>query len=101
MSGFLYCGDVEHQLYRRAAAMPTAIEFRDVSLTLRDGRTLLDRIHLKLEQGTITALLGRSGCGKTTLLRTVNRMTVPTAGAVLVDGKDNAQANIIRLRRGM
>lgn len=81
--------------------MPTAIEFRDVSLTLRDGRTLLDRIHLKLEQGTTTALLGRSGCGKTTLLRMVNRMMQPTAGTIFVDGEDSAQADIIRLRRGM
>ena len=54
-----------------------------------------------LEQGTVTAILGRSGSGKTTLLRTVNRMVEPTAGAVLVDGRDVREANLIALRRGM
>jgi osmoprotectant transport system ATP-binding protein len=55
--------------------MPTAIEFRDVSLKMPDGRLLLDGIHLQIEEGTTTAVLGRSGSGKTTLLRLVNRRT--------------------------
>ena len=55
------------------------------------GRLLLDGISLALDEGTVTAILGRSGSGKTTLLRTVNRMVEPTAGAVLVNGRDVAR----------
>ena len=81
--------------------MAAAIEFRDVEVRSAQGRRLLDGISLVLEGGTVTAILGRSGSGKTTLLRTVNRMIEPTAGAVLVNGRDVRQADVIALRRGM
>jgi osmoprotectant transport system ATP-binding protein len=81
--------------------MPTAIEFRDVSLKMPDGRLLLDGIHLQIEEGTTTAVLGRSGSGKTTLLRLVNRMLDPTDGTVLIRGKECEQLNVITLRRGI
>jgi len=78
-----------------------AIEFRDITLALPDGRLLLDHINLRLEEGTVTAILGRSGSGKTTLLRTVNRMIEPTGGKVLVHGQDVSVADPIPLRRGI
>ncbi len=81
--------------------MPSAIEFRSVSFTTRQGRLLLDHVSLALEEGSVTAILGRSGSGKTTLLRTVNRMVEPTDGQVLINGRDARQANLIALRRGM
>lgn len=81
--------------------MAPAIEFRDVTLALPDGRLLLDHISLSLEEGTVTAILGRSGSGKTTLLRTGNRMIEPTSGKVLVDGVDVASVDPIPLRRGI
>lgn len=81
--------------------MPAAIEFRDVSLKIGDGRSLLDDINLKLEEGTTTAILGRSGSGKTTLLRMVNRMAEPTSGNIFVRGEDSAKLDPIQLRRGM
>ena len=56
--------------------MKTAIEFRNVSFAVAQGRPLLDQVSSALEEGTTTALLGRSGSGKTTLLRTVNRMVM-------------------------
>ncbi len=80
--------------------MPPAIEFRDVSLNA-GGRTILNHISLQLEEGTVTAILGRSGSGKTTLLRMVNRLITPTKGAVLVDGRDVAGVDLIRLRRAI
>ncbi len=80
--------------------MSAAIEFREVSLTLPQGRRLLEGISLALEEGTTTVVLGRSGSGKTTLLRTVNRMVEPTSGTVLVGGKDVRAADLTRLRRG-
>lgn len=81
--------------------MSIAVEFRDVSLATEPGRLLLDSISLAVEAGTTTAILGRSGSGKTTLLRTVNRMVAPTSGAVLVNGQDNREADLIALRRGL
>ena len=81
--------------------MPTAIEFRDVTFTLPDGRRLLDGISLAIEQGTTTALLGRSGSGKTTLLKTVNRLLDPTSGEVLLGGKSVRNSDPIQLRRGI
>jgi osmoprotectant transport system ATP-binding protein len=83
----------------------TAVEFAGVSYALpgeRDGttgRVLLRDIHLQLEAGSTTALLGRSGSGKTTLLRMVNGLVRPTAGRVLVDGRDVAAEDVIALRR--
>jgi osmoprotectant transport system ATP-binding protein len=81
--------------------MAAAIEFRDVSLALADGRLLLDSVSLALEAGTTTAILGRSGSGKTTLLRMVNRLLAPTSGTVLVHGQDVASADLVQLRRGI
>jgi osmoprotectant transport system ATP-binding protein len=81
--------------------MPTAIEFRDVSFTTPQGRSLLDGISLAIEEGTTTAILGRSGSGKTTLLKTVNRLIEPTGGDVLVSGQSVRATNAITLRRGI
>jgi osmoprotectant transport system ATP-binding protein len=81
--------------------MPPAIEFRDVSVSTPQGRTLLDRVSFAVEEGTTTALLGRSGSGKTTLLRTVNRMVEPTAGDILVNGRSVRGYDLIELRRGI
>jgi osmoprotectant transport system ATP-binding protein len=81
--------------------MKTAIEFRNVSFAVAQGRPLLDQVSSALEEGTTTALLGRSGSGKTTLLRTVNRMVEPTGGDVLVHGQSVRRCDLIGLRRGM
>src|SRR5580658_3735573 len=77
------------------------VEFAGVSYALPGGRELLRGIDLKLEAGTTTAVLGRSGSGKTTLLRMVNRLVAPTAGRVLVGGRDVAAEDAIALRRGI
>jgi osmoprotectant transport system ATP-binding protein len=81
--------------------MSSAIEFREVTVTMPQGRVALDRVSLALEEGTVTAILGRSGSGKTTLLRTVNRMVTPSAGLVEVRGRPVSEADVIALRRGM
>ena len=79
----------------------SGISFANVSYTLPDGRVLLREISLDIEAGTTTALLGRSGSGKTTLLRMVNGLVMPTAGRVLVGGRDVAAEDLIALRRGI
>jgi osmoprotectant transport system ATP-binding protein len=81
--------------------MGAAIEFRDLSFAIPQGRLLLDTVSLTVEEGTTAAILGRSGSGKTTLLRTVNRMVLPTSGEILLHGKSVSAFDLIRLRRNM
>ena len=81
--------------------MSAAIEFRNVGFATAEGRLLLDGVSLAVEEGTTTAVLGRSGAGKTTLLRTVNRMVEPTSGEVLVGGRSVRDADLIALRRSI
>jgi osmoprotectant transport system ATP-binding protein len=77
------------------------VEFAQVSFDLPSGRRLLNDVSLTVKAGTTAALLGRSGSGKTTLLRTVNALVRPTAGRVLVGGRDVAASDPIALRRGI
>jgi osmoprotectant transport system ATP-binding protein len=81
--------------------MGAAIEFRDLSFAIPQGRLLLDSISLSVEEGTTVAILGRSGSGKTTLLRTVNRMVLPTSGEILLHGRGVSASDLIKLRRNM
>lgn len=77
------------------------IEFRNVCYR-RDGqRDVLSDLDLKVEAGETLVLLGRSGCGKTTTLKMINRLLVPSGGEVLVEGKSVLDWDPIRLRRGI
>jgi len=75
---------------------PPRLEFRGVSKTYRDGGQPVEVLHdvsLTAEPGTVTALLGRSGCGKTTLLNLAGAMDFPTAGEVSIDGRTTQSLN--------
>src|SRR6185369_2216070 len=75
------------------------LQFDNVEYALNSGRKLLSSISLEIEQGEMLVLLGRSGSGKTTMLKLVNRLLEPTAGRVLVSGKSTLDWDPIRLRR--
>lgn len=77
------------------------IEYRSVGKKFPDGTLAVDDFSLVLPSRTTTALVGSSGCGKTTLLRMVNRMVDPTHGQVLIDGVDIATRNPVGLRRSI
>ena len=78
--------------------MSLPVEFRDVRFA-HGGRCVIDGFSLALEAGSVLALVGRSGSGKTTVLKLVNRLRLPEAGAVLVEGRDTREWDPIRLRR--
>jgi osmoprotectant transport system ATP-binding protein len=78
-----------------------AIEFRNVSYRLPDGRALLKDVTLEVAAGTTVALLGKSGSGKTTLLRAVNGLHGISDGEVLVRGRSVAEQDAIALRRSI
>jgi osmoprotectant transport system ATP-binding protein len=83
-----------------SAAVP-AIEFRDVSYGRPGAVRVLDHFNLSIEAGEVVALVGRSGAGKTTVLKLVNRLLLPDAGRVLVQGRDTREWDPIRLRRSV
>ncbi|HUS20898.1 MAG TPA: ATP-binding cassette domain-containing protein [Aeromicrobium sp.] len=77
------------------------IEYRGVSKTFADGTTAVGDFSLVIPSHSTTVLVGSSGCGKTTLLRMVNRMVDPSAGQVLIDDVDVATGDPIALRRSI
>jgi osmoprotectant transport system ATP-binding protein len=74
------------------------IELRNVGYQKGD-RAILDNLNLSIAAGELVALLGRSGCGKTTMLRLINRLLLPTTGTVWVQGRSTIDWHPIQLRR--
>ncbi|MET0989020.1 MAG: ATP-binding cassette domain-containing protein [Glaciihabitans sp.] len=75
------------------------IEFRSVTKTFPDGTTAVDNFSLVIPSRKTTVLVGSSGCGKTTLLRMINRMVDPTSGSIEIDGANIAESEPVQLRR--
>jgi osmoprotectant transport system ATP-binding protein len=75
------------------------VEFAAAGFRLPDGRDLLEGLSLAVHQGETVALIGRSGSGKTTALKLVNALLLPTSGEVRVAGRATAAWDPIRLRR--
>jgi osmoprotectant transport system ATP-binding protein len=80
--------------------MSAIVEFRDVSYRI-GGRDILSHLSLAVDPGETVVLLGRSGSGKTTALKMVNGLILPTSGVVLVEGRSTAAWDAVRLRRGI
>lgn len=88
-----------------AAGVGPLIEIRDLSYEI-NGRSIFSGLNLTVPRGRITALMGPSGTGKTTLLRLITGQIRPTSGSVLFDGIDVGSLGTrdlyrLRLRMGM
>jgi osmoprotectant transport system ATP-binding protein len=82
------------------ASNSTLVEFRDVTYCVPAVPSpIISQLNLSVRQGETLVLLGESGCGKTTTLKLVNRLLLPTSGYVLVEGKATTDWDPIRLRR--
>ena len=78
-----------------------AIEFRNVSYRLENGRALLQNLNLEIHPAETLVLLGRSGSSKTTTLKLINHLLVPTEGEVKVNELSTTDWDPIRLRRSI
>jgi len=91
-----------------------AVEFQDVSLSVKEvrshdsgkrsplglqSRSLVSNLNFSIQTGEFLVLLGRSGSGKTTTMKLINRLLTPTAGKVIVQGQATTEWNEIELRR--
>jgi osmoprotectant transport system ATP-binding protein len=76
-----------------------AIEFVNVTYRINGNRTLISDLNLSIRRGETLMLLGRSGSGKTTTLKLINRLLAQSDGKVLVDGRSTTDWDVIRLRR--
>jgi osmoprotectant transport system ATP-binding protein len=77
----------------------SAIEFVNVTYRIAGNRTLISDLNLSIRHGETLMLLGRSGSGKTTTLKLINRLLQQSQGQVLVDRRSTAEWDVIQLRR--
>lgn len=78
--------------------MSPLVSFRQVSARL-GRKDILSNLSFDVEAGDTLVLLGRSGSGKTTALKMVNALLLPSAGEVVVEGRPTTGWDVIRLRR--
>ncbi|HWG58877.1 MAG TPA: ATP-binding cassette domain-containing protein [Candidatus Acidoferrales bacterium] len=81
------------------AAPAEIIEFQDVNYQLPGGAVLLRGVTFSIKKSETLVLLGRSGAGKTTALKLINRLLEPTAGEIRVEGRSTREGDPIALRR--
>lgn len=76
------------------------IEFKNIKKSYK-SKIILENFNLSIDSGKLVVLIGASGCGKTTLLKMINRLISITEGEILINGKDINNMDPIKLRRGI
>jgi len=80
--------------------MTAAIQFQNIKKAYGD-KTILEDFNLTIERGEFITIVGSSGGGKTTILKMVNGLIIPTAGNIYVDGENIRDRNQDDLRRNI
>jgi ABC-type methionine transport system ATPase subunit len=78
---------------------PNKFIIQQLSLKRPNGITILHDISLEIPAGSITAVIGPSGSGKSSLLRCLNRLWEPPPGSIFIDGRDITAMDVLLLRR--
>ena len=77
-------------------------ELKDLSFKyLPDSKPVLDGLSFNIEAGAVIGVVGRSGAGKTTLMRILQRLYLPSSGSILLDGIDLSEIDPTWLRRNI
>ncbi|MBN1467428.1 MAG: betaine/proline/choline family ABC transporter ATP-binding protein [Fusobacteriaceae bacterium] len=77
------------------------IELRKISKTYNGKDKIIDNLNLIINEGEIIALIGESGCGKTTTMKMINLLEKPSSGEILINGINIINSNITELRRNI
>ncbi len=77
------------------------IEFKDVTFRYNNGETVLENFNLNIKAGSSVALVGHTGSGKSTLVNLICRFYEPTAGNIMIDGKDYRERSITWLHSNL
>jgi len=78
----------------------TLIKFENISKKFKNT-TVLSDVSFEIEKGKLVAIIGESGCGKTTTLKMINGLITPTSGKIYINNEDISTKNVIDLRRNM
>ena len=76
------------------------IELKGIKKSYKNN-VVLDNINIKINKGEFVVFIGSSGCGKTTMLKMINKLIKPTEGKIFINGKDIENEDPIKLRRNI
>lgn len=84
-----------------AEVVSTAIELKHITKSYEQNTQVLSDVSVNIPKGSFVTVLGASGCGKTTLLKLINKLIIPDSGDIFVNGKNINNWNTIELRRSI
>ena len=80
--------------------MAHAIEFQNVTKTFKGASySAVDNVSFTVDEGEFITILGSSGCGKTTLMKMINRLYEPDSGKIILFGEDISEVDVVKVRR--
>jgi ATP-binding cassette, subfamily B, bacterial len=94
-------GIADHENATTLDAAGGALEWKGVYFAYPDGGPVLEGVSLDVPAGSSVALVGQTGCGKSTMMRMLPRFIEPTAGTVTIDGQDVSKVTLRSLRSGI
>ena len=78
-----------------------AILLENVTKRYGNNKPAVDQLTLEIPAGKVVMFVGKSGCGKTTTLKLINRLIEPTEGRIFIGGEDASSMNGDKLRRNI